>query len=93
MNANRDANHIPVMIGIGDNGETMPVAIDHVTGRVLAEIHSLGSSASNSFVTRALHDANHVGTTMGVSDDSNDTHISIAIDHRNGFPIVDMTVE
>lgn len=92
-NAKRDANHVPVMLGRGDNGETLPIAIDHVTGRILAIAYPVSNASPSSPKHRALRDDNHTPVVLGETDDGNHTPTALAIDSGNGYIAVDIVVE
>lgn len=86
----RDNNHIPVMLGRGDNGETLPVKIDHVTGRILAEIYITTDSGSE-ITTRAIRDNNRIPVLLGEADNSSGV-LAAAIDARNGYVHADIII-
>jgi len=92
-NALRDANHIAVGLANSSSG-TQPLFIDPATGRLEIEIDADAASDAGSLtLTRALHDANHVPTIMGVSDADNITPMAAAIDSVTGYLIVDLIQE
>ena len=68
--ANRDANYVQVGLGKSTTSGTLPLQIDHVTDRLMVEIHRVASDSGSLVQNRASKDANYSNTMTGASNTS-----------------------
>ncbi len=89
----KDVNSVSPLCGTDDvTGLPVPIQLDPVTGRVLAELYIVSSSTSTLSPTRSLKDVNSVSALLGLADDSSGLLVPV-IDHRNGYLYADLLQE
>ena len=90
MNAPRDPNYIPVVLGASTvDGTPLPLQIDPVTGRILATIVAVGSIPSNVPTGNVKRDDNRIPVMAGASTVDNVTLLPLQVDVATGGLIVD----
>ena len=81
MNAKRDENSVPTLLGVLNTDGNTPIAI-----RVHASSHGLvaadGTSGSDLGPTNAKRDENNVATLMGVSSTDGVTPVAVYADNQ-----------
>jgi hypothetical protein len=81
----RDANRIPVMVGVStaDGKTILPILIDSVSGRVMVNV--LSDSDTDTLVPSPLkRDANYIPVTGGASSSDQKTILPFLISSSNG---------
>jgi hypothetical protein len=86
MNAPRDPNRIPVVIGAStaDNVTTLPLPIDPSTGYVCTLINAVPSMATLQYTGNMPRDKNRIPVMAGASTTNNTTLLPLLIDSVTG---------
>lgn len=84
MNAPRDPNFIPVVLGASTvDGTTLPISIDHITGYVIA-VFNYASISYLPITGNLKRDDNFVPVMGGASTSDNTTILGIQINQPTG---------
>jgi hypothetical protein len=91
MDAPRDANHVPVGLGVSSTSSTVtvPYKIDSVTGRLLIDVTLVSDDGSDISEEDAERDGNFRPVMLATKHD-NTGIASPAIDSRNGNLYLDL---
>ena len=85
MNAPRDPNFIPVVLGASTvDGTTLPISIDHITGYVVAVLNYVPSISYLPITGNLKRDNNFVPVMGGASTSDNTTILGIQINQPTG---------
>jgi len=87
--AKRDENYEPTALAVDTNGNTEPLRVDPVTGRLLIEIYIVSSTTPATLAGK--RDENRIPSGLAVTDDGTPT--PLIIDNRNGYLFVDLLRE
>lgn len=92
--AKRDENRVPVLLGVSsvDGVTPVPIRVDPLTGRVLANILAIDEFASTN--PEIKRDENRIQVGTAVTDDSNQTVKPLLSDPNNvGRLLADVVIE
>ncbi len=83
VNATRDQNRVPALIGLSsvDGVSLVRIAVNPVNGKVKMEF---GSSVSAVVAQNAARDQNHITTIAGVSSSDNTIFIPLSVNPATG---------
>jgi hypothetical protein len=87
----KDANSVSTFMAVDNvTGSPVPVQIDPVTGRILAELYLVADTTTTPVPVEK--DANSVATVAALADDSSGVY-SVVFDQRNSLPLIDLVQE
>jgi len=90
MNAKRDQNYEPTILGVDGSGNVVAIEADGSTSRLLLEITSVADNAPSS--TIATRDANRVPVPLVELDDGSGV-TELIYENTTGLLFVDVLVE
>jgi len=86
-----DNNREATALAVDTNGATEPLRVDVATSRLLINIDS--ATTTSPATLSAKIDENRIGTSYGVTDNTDLTVTTLIIDNRSGFLFVDLLLE
>lgn len=88
-----DDNAAAAIIGVDENGFTIPLYVDPITGRLLIEITLSTETLPSSVPNTMPRDANRVPVWGAVQDDDGTTIVPIFFDSQDGMLWMDVLAE